>query len=289
MTDVDLPPDLDRAIGDALGTPVIARVAIGGGDINQAARVHLADRRVVFVKHHRHPPPGAFTTEARDLEWLGAAHAVRIPAVLAARDEAPAFLALEWIEPAPPAPDYSERLGHGLAALHAAGAEHVGRPDAAPDVSDLTWPQFYARHRLLPEVRAAADEHLLPPPVSRAFDRLCARIDDLAGPPEPPARLHGDLWAGNAIVGPDGEPCLVDPHAYGGHREVDLAMMRLFGGFDRDCFAAYGEAFPLASGAVDRVALYQLYPLLRHLRLFGTGYLASLIQAVERYETIDSR
>lgn len=284
---------LDQAIGDALGAPVINRVAISGGDINLAARVHLADRRVVFVKQllmkdRLDPPPGAFTTEAAGLTWLGAAHAIRIPVVLAARDEDPAFLALEWIEPGSPAPDHSARLGRGIAALHAAGAEHFGRPDADPAVAARTWPEFYADQRLLPEVHAAVDERLLPAPVAAAIGRLCDRLPELVGPPEPPSRLHGDLWAGNAIVDADGGPVLVDPHAHGGHREVDLAMMRLFGGFDRTCFSAYGEAFPLAPGAVDRVALYQLYPLLRHLRLFGSRYLPSVIQAVERYETVES-
>ncbi|MCU1459065.1 MAG: Fructosamine/Ketosamine-3-kinase [Actinomycetia bacterium] len=279
---------LDQAIGDALGAPVINRIAIGGGDINQAARVHLADRRVAFVKHHPDAPPGAFTAEARGLSWLAEAHAVRIPAVLAVRDEPPAFLALEWIEPGVPAPDYSERLGRGLAALHAAGAAHVGPPDAPPDVAALTWPEFYAQERLLPEIRAARSDGLLPAPVAAALERVCDRIAELCGPSEPTARLHGDLWAGNAIVDAEGGPCLVDPHAYGGDREVDLAMMRLFGGFDRDCYAAYAQAWPLAPGAVDRVALYQLYPLLRHLRLFGSAYLGSLVMAVQRYESVDS-
>ncbi len=281
------PPDLDAAIGEALGVPVIARIAVGGGDINQAARVHLADRRVVFVKHRADPAPGEFGAEARGLTWLGDAHAVPVPAVLAVRDEPPAFLALEWIEPEPPAPDYAERLGRGVAALHASGAAHVGPPGFHAGGPGPAWPTFYAEERLLPEVRAAADDHLLPPDAARAFDRLCARIDELAGPSEPPARLHGDLWSGNAIVGPGGGPWLVDPHAYGGNREVDLAMMRLFGGFEPACFAAYFEVFPLASGAVDRVALYQLYPLLRHLRRFGTGYLGPLLRALERYEPVD--
>jgi fructosamine-3-kinase len=103
------------------------------------------------------------------------------------------------------------------------------------------------------------------------------------GPDEPPARLHGDLWGGNLHVTADGAPCLIDPAAYGGHREVDLAMMRLFGGFSERVFAAYGEAFPLAGGAAERVALYQLYPLMVHVNLFGGSYGASVERTLARY------
>ena len=104
------------------------------------------------------------------------------------------------------------------------------------------------------------------------------------GPEEPPARLHGDLWSGNAICDASGVPWLVDPAVYGGHREIDLAMMDLFGGFSKRVFDAYDEAFPLAPGWRERIALYQLYPLLVHLNLFGSGYLGRLVSALEAYE-----
>jgi fructosamine-3-kinase len=112
----------------------------------------------------------------------------------------------------------------------------------------------------------------LSPRARRGFDALFARLDELCGPPEPPARLHGDLWGGNLLVDELGAPCLIDPAVYGGHREVDLAMMRLFGGFSSRVFAAYEEASPLADGHEERIALHQLYPLLVHAALFGGGY-----------------
>ena len=108
-------------------------------------------------------------------------------------------------------------------------------------------------------------------------------LDELCGPPEHPARLHGDLWGGNAMTAADGAPVLVDPAAYGGHREVDLAMMRLFGGFSERVFAAYAEAHPLADGHEERVALYQLYPLLVHVLLFGGAYVRSAQRALRAY------
>jgi fructosamine-3-kinase len=114
-------------------------------------------------------------------------------------------------------------------------------------------------------------------------ERVCERIGELAGPPEPPARLHGDLWSGNVLAGADGRPWLVDPAAYGGHREVDLAMLRLFGAPSPRVLSAYEEAYPLAAGHEERVELWQLLPLLVHAVLFGGGYGASAERAARRY------
>jgi fructosamine-3-kinase len=116
-------------------------------------------------------------------------------------------------------------------------------------------------------------------------ERVCGRIGDLAGPAEPPARLHGDLWGGNVLAGADGRARLIDPAAYGGHREVDLAMLRLFGAPSERVFAAYDEAMPLADGHRERVGLWQLFPLLVHAALFGGSYGASVESAAVRYVT----
>ena len=112
---------------------------------------------------------------------------------------------------------------------------------------------------------------------------MLARLPELVGEPEPPARLHGDLWGGNLHIGEAGEPCLIDPAVYGGHREIDLAMMRLFGGFSERVFVAYDEAFPLSAGARERIPLYQLYPLLVHANLFGGSYVGSVERVVASY------
>ena len=116
----------------------------------------------------------------------------------------------------------------------------------------------------------------------RGFERLFGALLELVGPEEPPARLHGDLWGGNLLCDDAGAPCLIDPAVYGGHREIDLAMMRLFGGFGGRVFDAYDEAFPLPDGHEERVPLYQLYPLMVHVNLFGGGYGASVEAALQR-------
>jgi len=278
------------AVEAALGTGVRAARPVGGGCINAALRAELADGRVVFLKHRGGVDAAAmYRAEARGLDWL-APGPLRVPAVvgLGAGDEP--FLALEWIEAGRPAPGHDEALGRGLAGLHAIGAPGFGldrhnwvgaveQPnDPLPD-----WPAFYLERRLAPFLRRAVDLGHMPARASGLLERLGARIHELCGPPEPPARLHGDLWAGNAMSGPAGEPVLIDPAVYGGHREVDLAMMRLFGGFSERTFAAYAEAAPLAEGHGERVELYQLMPLLVHAILFNGHYGGGAERVLARY------
>jgi fructosamine-3-kinase len=129
----------------------------------------------------------------------------------------------------------------------------------------------------------AADRNALPAGAHALLERLVARLEHLAGPAEPPARLHGDLWSGNVLVAADGRPWLIDPAAYGGHREVDLAMLALFGGGRPDVLAAYEEVAPLPDGHEDRVALWQVMPLLAHAALFGGGWGSSAMAAIRRY------
>lgn len=287
---------LGEAVADALGSRVVSRQPVPGGDIDQAERVELADGRTTFVKHPRRNGPrgtGRYLAESHGLLWLAGASQLRVPEVLAVADDDETltpFLALAWIEPAPPAVDHDDQLGRGLAALHRTGTTQFGldrdnvlatlpqRNDPCP-----TWAEFYATRRLEPLARRAVDVGRLPTSFLADLDRLAGRLDELVGPPEPPARLHGDLWSGNVVIGPRGRPWLVDPAVYGGHREVDLAMMRLFGGFGPRCFAAYEEAFPLADGHEERVALYQLYPLLAHAVLFGGTYGQAVQRTMVRY------
>ena len=283
-------PELRRAIASRLGREVVSSRDLHGGDIHSAFRVELRGGDVLFVKSSAGAPRGMFTEEARGLEWLRAAEALRIPAVVAAADDAegPRFLALEYLEPGRHEPDFDEKLGRGLAALHRAGAPSYGFDrdnyiGSLPQSNRIhpTWAAFYREERLLPLVRRAMDRRGLAAGARAKFDRLFDRLESLVGPPEPPSRLHGDLWGGNLHADDRGQPCLIDPAVYGGHREVDLAMMRLFGGFGSRVFAAYDEAWSLAEGHQQRVALYQLYPLLVHVNLFGGSYADSAMRAVD--------
>lgn len=285
-----LGPALAAALAESFGTRVISASRLAGGDINEAFAVELGDGRRVFVKANAHAPDGLFRAEARGLEFLAAARALRVPRVLALSDEAPSFLALELLESAPRRPAFDEELGRGLAALHRAtpGAFGLDAPNfigslPQSNVAHARWSDFYRSERLEPQLERANEQGRASSAMRRGFARLFARLDALVGVEEPPARLHGDLWAGNLHVDERGEPCLIDPAVYGGHREMDLAMMRLFGGFSERVFAAYAEAFPLAPGHAERVPLYQLYPLMVHVNLFGGGYARSVESVLERY------
>jgi fructosamine-3-kinase len=267
-----------------LGTHPTRVQALSGGDINQAYWVTLADGREIFVKTNRVAIPGMFPAEARGLEWLARPGVVRVPTVVAVDDRC---LILEMIRPGAPVPSFEEELGRALAALHLAtaptfGLDHDNYIGRLPQSNRPAkkWSDFYRRERIEPQVRRAADAGLIPPSLRRGLDRVLAALDELVGPDEPPARLHGDLWGGNLMCDDSGRPCLIDPAVYGGHREIDLAMMRLFGGFAARTFAAYDECFPLAAGHAERIHLYQLYPLLVHVNLFGASYIGAVQSAV---------
>jgi fructosamine-3-kinase len=275
---------LEAAIARATGRAVRSLRPVGGGDINDAFAAELEGGSRAFVKTRADAPAGEYDAEAAALRWLAEPGGLGVPRVLGASDD---VLVLEWLDEGP-AGDEAE-LGRGLATVHEAGADGFGAATPArigslvvPNEPLPDWPSFYAERRLRPLLRPARDRGALSAGGVRAVESVCDRIDALAGPPEPPARLHGDLWSGN-VLWSGRRPFLIDPVAYGGHREVDLAMLRLFGSPGPRLLAAYEEVAPLADGHDDRVALYQLFPLLVHAVLFGGGYGASVERAARRY------
>jgi fructosamine-3-kinase len=274
--------------------PVRDASVVAGGSINDAWRVELESGAVAFVKSRPDASVADFQSEAAGLRWLADAGAP-VPRVLAVGEFEP-WLALEWIETAPLGPEEAERLGHDLAALHQApapafGALPPGSPDDVVRIGSVrlsieeraAWSETYARDLVLPLLQRARDRETLTAADAEAIESACDRLAELAGPEEPPARLHGDLWGGNVLGGEDGRGWLIDPAAYGGHREIDLAMLRLFGAPSERILAAYDEAHPLAAGHAERVALWQLLPLLVHAVLFGGSYGRAAGEAARRY------
>jgi len=266
--------ELTSAIEQATGARVAGSVAVGGGSTSTGVAVTLADGRRLFAKHTPGAPPGLFRGEASGLAWLAEPGSVRVPAVVAVDDD---WLVLEWIDEGPRSADSDEQLGRGLARMHRAGADAFGAPwpgfagsVPVPNEPLDDWPSFLAERRLTPIARAAG----LPGEMMRRLDALIPRLPDMLGPTEPPSRLHGDLWAGNHMTDAEGRPVLIDCDAYGGHREVDIGMMLLFGGFGERVLAAYDEEFPLAPGWRERVELNQLLPLLVHCAMLGGSWFA---------------
>jgi fructosamine-3-kinase len=283
-------PLVARRAEELLGSAVVATAPIAGGDVATATRLRLSDGTTALMKTLPHAPEDFFTDEAAGLRWLseatgsGGAH---VPEVLGVDHEC---LIIRWVEPGKNSVDTAVGLGRELAATHAAGAASYGLDRDGfigrlpmPNRPTDSWAEFYAVRRVLPYLKLARDRGAVTDGQAATVEAVVPRLAELV-PDEPPSRLHGDLWNGNVQWGLDGHAWLIDPASYGGHRELDLAMLALFGlpHLPR-VLDAYDEAAPLADGWEDRVSLHQIFPLLVHACQFGGGYGARAADAAARY------
>ncbi len=289
MTAAPIAADACAAVAGLVGVEAVAAYPLTSAPTGAVFEVELADGDLVVAKGLGVDRPGAMDAEAAGLAWLALPGAVPVPAV---RGHDERWLVLDHVEPGPATAEAAERLGRDLAALHAAGAPAHGAPPpggpadatigAAPMRNEpaTSWPEFYVEHRVLPYVRLATDAGMLSAAETTVLARAADAIPAAAGPVEPAARLHGDLWSGNVLYGRDGRAWLIDPAAHGGHRETDLAMLALFGAPHLDrTLGAYREVAPLADGWADRVPLHQLFPLVVHTVLYGRAYVAQALTA----------
>ena len=283
---MDGSPQLWKAVESELNRPVKLARRIAGGDVAHTFIVHLLNGQRVFCKSHPRPVDGLFRAEAQGLDLLRVPNGPRIPKLIGFRD-APgdvSFLLLEVIDQGTMDTASQIRIGESLAALHGAPTPHQFGLDNNNFIGTLEqengwlaeWPQFFVERRLWPQIQRA--QHTLGRSLMRTLNRVLERAIDELKTDEKACKVHGDLWSGNCLIDDEGRPCLIDPAAFYGNREIDLAMMQLFGGFEADCMDAYAQNLPLEPGAERRRDFYQLYFLLVHVNLHGPSWAGQVAQ-----------
>lgn len=263
---------------------------IAAGNHNQGVLLDTSEGSF-FLKLNFDHERDILKKEADGLSILSQSTFLKVPATYGTgRVEDYNYLLLEFIPSSRPHPEYWEDLGLGLAHLHLNHHSQFGleydnfiasilqKNHLLPD-----WLDFFIEYRLEPLLGKAYFDRLIPLDFLKKFQALYPKLESLF-PKEKPSLLHGDLWSGNILCGPDGKPCLIDPAIYFGHREMDLAFSRLFGGFDAKFYEAYESVLPLEPGFEARIGVYNLYPLLVHLNLFGTAYLPGIEKTLNRFQ-----
>lgn len=264
--------------------------ALGGGCISLGGKVKTSEGDFFVKWNDAMKFPGMFEAEANGLNLLRQAQAIDIPEVIDNNVvDRLQFIVLEFIGSQHRSKNFWKTLGSDLALLHRqthfmAGLDHNNYMGSLPQFNTLneSWVNFFIEQRLQVQVKLAVNSGLLEASIIDTFESLYKKLPDFF-PTEKPSLLHGDLWNGNLLVNEKGEPCLIDPATYYGHREVDLAMTQLFGGFDDEFYETYMETFPLQPGYQKRFDIYNLYPLLVHVNLFGGSYLSQVNHILKEF------
>lgn len=269
---------------------IISMSPVSGGSINECFRIELADGDRLFLKRNLDSEEfrNMFTTEAKGLHLLERAGA-HVPKVISAANEGGfQLLILEYIQPQEITLKAWERAGEMLAGVHRQKGELFGLdydnfmgslPQINSQSSDFF--EFFALNRLLHQAKIARDSNCMDRTMAIGIEKLCAKLDTLI-PNEPPGLVHGDLWSGNLLLSGT-EAYLIDPAVAYSHREVDLAMTTLFGAFPSVFYESYQSTYPLEKGWQQRLDIFNLYPLLVHLNLFGEAYYNQVAAIVKKY------
>lgn len=268
-----------------------------GGCINNTLQLQTTEGDF-FIKWQSNIPEDMFEKEAAGLKALKhvkslptGQEGMKIPEVLAVgKIEEKHYLLMEYIDSAPPSANYWEDFGHSLAELHQQKApkthgfqhdNYIGKLPQ-PNRTFESWIGFFIQNRLEYQLNLAIANRMVSDSFIRRYRQLYGLLPELL-PEEKPSLLHGDLWSGNVMVGNDGKVCLIDPAVYYGHREIELAFTRMFGGFSQSFYDAYHETYPLAPEFEERVGIYNIYPHMVHVNLFGSSYLSGVEQVLRKY------
>lgn len=261
---------------------------LSGGDINDVYKVSTNCGMYVVKVNDPQKFPGMFEAESKGLKML-ASTGIHTPYVMGFEENSDfTFLVMRFITKGSSSLSFWKTFGEDLAKMHQHSSSHFGlsysnymgslvQQNAEKD----NWAEFFVTQRLEPQLKLAYDSGFLKSS-SSGFSRLMHRLDNIV-PCEKPALVHGDLWGGNFIPSTDGKSVLIDPAAHYGHREADIAMMHLFGGFDNSLFQRYTDVFPLEKGWKERIDIHNLYPLLVHVNLFGSAYTGQVASIVRRF------
>jgi len=281
-----------KALSSALGSGIVVLgySHLSGGCIHNALKLNT-NRGEYFIKYNNISDFEMFQTELRGLKLLYETLEINVPrAIDCDIIEGKSYLLLEYLESRNQMPDFWEQFGASLANLHSKfqhdnyGLEYDNFIGRLPQNNSMyeNWIEFFIENRLAPQIKLAFSNRLVDIKYLDRFDRFYDLLPDLL-PLEPPSLLHGDLWSGNFITASDGYAALIDPAIYYGNREIELSFTKMFGGFDRKFYEAYNEIFPLAPGFDQRIDIYNLYPHLVHVNLFGTSYLSGVDPVIRKY------
>lgn len=261
-----------------------------GGDINDVFQLITSAGSLCIKINDKDAFPKMFQKEANGLRELKAKSSFSVPEVIAIDEfEDKSFLCLSFIDSAARKDDYSKKMGEKLAELHQSSSHEFGWSEdnyigSLEQINSFrpSWVDFFYFNRILPQIQLAIDKGLMDTEDAKKATKLYHKLNSIL-PNEKPALLHGDLWSGNVIVDEKGNPAIIDPAVYYGHREIDLAMTKLFGGFDHSLYEAYHSTFPLEKNWEERVEIHNLYPLLVHVNLFGGSYVQQVRGILNKY------
>lgn len=285
--------DLQLEIEKLLQSKIVSSRPVGGGCINNGMLISTEKKKNYFVKYNSPQLKNMFECEVNGLQELEKSETIRVPRVIGVgggSDHTAAFLVLEQIKSKNKHPRFYQDFGRKFAQLHKYTGKQFGFFEdnyigSTPQKNEYreNWVTFFVENRLLFQVRLAEQKRLAPLDLSEKAEKLAVKLPSILATENPPSLLHGDLWSGNYMTGNDGMVVLIDPAAYYGDREADLAMTEMFGSLPSDFYHAYNEEYPLVPGYDERKQIYKLYHYLNHLNLFGTSYLGSCLSILKHF------